>query len=517
MPYYFDNATLLGYSLDKSYSSENNDIILNQTKNISLEGILDYRSINKDAAGVKEYFNDIENIVDLSSGDVQDITINGYFLGSGRIKNVSFDKENPILFGKYKYDIEIIDQSDLSRLSNDYYGTFLSGVSEKILDLNENFDFNYGNGKYSYNHNLDIKLARSNEAEDLLTKTKALASGILSDSINLGFIQGYSGLYNTLKNKRHIVSERYDLIENSFSFSKSIEIDTSYSGDYSVQLKHVLSNDGLGKTSVQENGIITFITENLSTGQKNSIYNQELINSFSRCSTIFNNSALKYNFGTSYASLNSKPQSLTRKNNIFDNVIEYTASYVNDITYFGNYFLNYEINEKKDSVGEIETSENGEIIIIGTSGQITFPNQIIEQRKSSYPIVKNYTIGYSLLNTGINYDNIFKYSITSTNNTSYRPNDLITFLSVSSESNLPTPIITEFLFPEKIFKIKANSNKLGEFSTKIRAIIPGPQISTPDLLLSQLVWTASTNSYITKALYSYDSDGNVNCEINQML
>jgi len=517
MAYYFDNATLLGYSLDKKYGSENNDFILNTVKNISLQGILDYKGLNKDAAGVKDYFNDIKSITASASGDLQSITVNGYNLGHGRIKAVTFDKKDPILFGKYKYDIEIIEQSNLSGLSGDYYGTFIPSIKEKILNLDENFTFNYTNSKYNYSHNLNIKLARSGENEDLITKIKNLASGILNDTINLGLLGEYSGYYNTLKNKKNTSSETYDLIENSFSFGKSIEIDKNYSGDYSIGYKHVLANDNFGKTNVQEDASINFLTKNLTDLQKNNIFNNEISNSYSRCSGLFSDYSLKYNIGTSFAQLNLKPYIMSKKNNIFEEKIDYSVSYVNDITYYGGYFLNYEVNSKTNNIGEIETIENGDVYVIGDTGTIYFPASVINSRKSNYQLIKSYNNSYTILHTGTNYDNLFKYSITSTNNIYYRPNSPVTFLSVSTDVDKPTKIITEFIFPKKISKINSSKNKLGQISTKIKAVIPSGRASDSALLFKEINYTSSSAAYLTKATYSYDSEGNVSAQFDQAI
>lgn len=518
MAYYFNNATLLQYSLQKKYGGENNDFSLHTIKNISLEGLFDYRGINKEAIGVKNYFNDINNIISLSSGDLEAININGYFLGSGRITNVSFDKEKPILFGSYKYDIEIFEKSDLSGMSGDYYGNFIPTINESISNLDENFTFNYINNKYSYNHELNIKLNRTSQSEDLITKTKALASGILNDTINLGLLGEYSGFYNTLKNKRHTLSERYDLIENQFGFTKSIEIDKNFSGDYSTIIKHTISNDNMGKTYIQENGAINFLAHGLTNLQKENIFRNEISNSYYRCSGLFDQYSIKYNIGTQFNSLNNRAQSISRKNSIFDEAIEYSATYVNDITYFGNYFLNYEINNKTSIIGEVETVENGEVYVIGETGNILIPNNVINQRKAAYQRVKSYSLGYAILHTGANYDNSFKYSITSTNNTCYNPNDEITYLSVSTDQDIPTEIVTEFLFPKKLFKIHSNQRKLGQFTTSIKAVIPSGKASDAKLLFSRIIYPLSSSSaYVSKATHSYDSDGNVSAQIDQVI
>ncbi|NBP00100.1 MAG: hypothetical protein EBU90_08205, partial [Proteobacteria bacterium] len=307
MAYYFNDATLLQYSLQKKYGSENNDFSIHTLKNITLQGILDYRSINKDAIGVKDYFNDIQNIISLSSGDLESININGYFLGSGRIKSVSFDKKDPILFGNYKYDIEILENSNFSGLSGYYYGDFIPSINESILNFDENFTFNYINAKYNYNHELNIKLNRNHISEDLISKIKILSSGILNDTINLGLLGEYSGFYNTLKNKKHIFSERYDLIENEFGFTKSIEIDKNYSGDYSTSLKHSISNDSAGRSYIQENGMITFLSDDLDAAEKENVLKSEISASYQRCSGLFNTYSSKYNLGAEFQMLNNKP------------------------------------------------------------------------------------------------------------------------------------------------------------------------------------------------------------------
>ena len=145
MAYNFTDATLLGYQVNKNYLGEG-VFALSTIKNISIEGILDNRATNSDSEGVKENFQKISGFLTGIVNAYAPVIINGYNLGTGKVTNLSFPDQNPIRLGSYKYDIEIVENSDFSNIqTGDIYGTFLSGVSDKILTLDETLNLTYLN------------------------------------------------------------------------------------------------------------------------------------------------------------------------------------------------------------------------------------------------------------------------------------------------------------------------------------------------------------------------------------
>ena len=175
MAYNFTDATLLGYQVNKNYLGEG-VFALNTIKNISIEGILDNRIDNADSEGVKQTFQKISGFLTGIVNAYDAVIINGYNLGTGKVTNLSFPDQNPIRLGSYKYDIEIVENSDFSNIqTGDIYGTFLSGVNDKISALDETLNFdNAANGDYSYNHDLNIQYYDT--GSDLFAKSKDLAN-----------------------------------------------------------------------------------------------------------------------------------------------------------------------------------------------------------------------------------------------------------------------------------------------------------------------------------------------------
>jgi hypothetical protein len=373
MAYNFTDATLLGYQVNKNYLGEG-VFALNTIKNISIEGILDNRIDNADSEGVKQTFQKISGFLTGIVNAYDAVIINGYNLGTGKVTNLSFPDQNPIRLGSYKYDIEIVENSDFSNIqTGDIYGTFLSGVSDKILALDETLNFdNAANGDYSYNHDLNIQYYDT--GSDLFAKSKDFANSIYNDSLKLGLIGSFSGFYDVLKTKKNYFSETYDLISKRCGFSKRILINKNYNSNYSTTLSHVLSFDANGKISVTEQGIIKGLDNTLNYTADN-YFNTELANSYTRCQNIFNVYAEKYGLSTK-DSLFNQPFNLGKTADWFNNILEYSVSYVNDPAFEGNIINTYNITVNKDIQEVGIYTEQGELTQVGQFGDITGLNLI---------------------------------------------------------------------------------------------------------------------------------------------
>jgi hypothetical protein len=369
MAYNFTNATLLDYKINKNYLGEGL-FTLNTTKNISIEGILDNRN-NNTSSGVKQNFEKISGFLTGIVNAYDAIIVNGYNLGTGKVNNLSFLEQNPIRIGKYRYDLEIIENSNFSNVqTGDIYGTFISGVNDKILSFDEALNFNDAdNGDYSYNHDINVQYYDTGSNSNLFTQSKNLASSIYNDTLNIGLIGRFSGFYNILKNKKNYFSETYDIINKKCSFSKKILINKNYNTNYTTTLNHSLSFGNDGKISVTEQGVIKAIDNTLEYTADN-YFNTELANSYSRCQNIFNSYTEKYGLGAK-DSLYSEPFSLGKTANAFTNSLEYSVSYVNDPNFEGNLINNYNITITKDIQDVGIYSEQGEIIQVGQIGSIT--------------------------------------------------------------------------------------------------------------------------------------------------
>ena len=205
MSYIFNDAALLTFNLNRNYSNDG-DIFINQRKNLTLNGIL-YQTGNTE--GVKEFYSDLNQILSLNTGQYEAIIINNINFGTGRILNISFPKENPIILGSYIYDIEIIEEGNFNNLPiNNIYGSGLSSIEDRLLNFGETLNFNNSSdGKYSYDHTLDIQYY--NDESDIIEKSKNLAESIFNDqfNINLGLFGKFSGAYQDLRTKQNVIQE----------------------------------------------------------------------------------------------------------------------------------------------------------------------------------------------------------------------------------------------------------------------------------------------------------------------
>jgi len=533
MAYNFTDATLLGYQVNKNYLGEG-VFALSTIKNISIEGILDNRVNNSDSEGVKENFQKISGFLTGIVNAYDAVIVNGYNLGTGKVNNLSFPDQNPIRLGSYKYDIEIVENSDFSNIqTGDIYGTFLSGVNDKILSLDETLNFdNAANGDYSYNHDLNIQYYDT--GSDLFTKSKNFANSIYSDSLKLGLIGPFSGFYDVLKTKKNYFSETYDLISKRCGFSKKILINKNYNNNYTTTLNHTITLDTNGKITVTEQGVIKGLDNTLNYTADN-YFNTELANSYNRCQNVFNVYVEKYGLGAK-DSLFGQPFNLGKTADWFNNSLEYSVSYVNDPAFEGNVINTYNITVNKDIQEVGVYTEQGEIIQVGQVGDITGLNliktkyQAAKTRASTnYPTYKlrnsSFSAGTLNSNSTSTYNNNFSYSIEKTNDNSILEGDpYYKSLSMKIDDQSPTNMYKEYIIanknPKNVLFLFGNQVEIGNRSVNINGTLVRPTgnfwaapIAFPltDLKsksISGALNLISNDAYIDNINYNYDSDNN---------
>lgn len=530
MAYTFTDATLLGYQVNKNYLGEGL-FSINTTKNISIEGVF----LNPtNTEGVRESFQKISGFLTGIVNAYDAVIVNGYNLGTGKVSNLSFSDQNPIRLGSYKYDIEIVENSDFSNIqTGDIYGTFLSGVNDKILSLDETLNFdNAANGDYSYNHDLNIQYYDT--GSDLFTKSKNFANSVYSDSLKLGLIGPFSGFYDVLKTKKNYFSETYDLISKRCGFSKKILINKNYNNNYTTTLNHTITLDTNGKISVTEQGVIKGLDNTLNYTADN-YFNTELANSYNRCQNIFNVYVEKYELGTK-DSLFSQPFNLGKTANEFENSLEYSVSYVNDPAFEGNVINTYNITVNKDIQEVGVYTEQGEIIQIGQVGSVNDLStiktkyQAAKNRASTnYPTYKlrnsSFSAGSLNSNSTSTYNNNFSYSIEKTNDNSFlEGHPYYKSLSMKIDDQSPTNMYKEYIIanknPKNVLFLFGNQVEIGNRSVNINGTLVRPTgnfwtepIAFPltDLKsksISGALNLISNDAYIDNINYNYDSDNN---------
>lgn len=407
MAYNFTDATLLGYQVNKNYLGEGL-FTTNTTKSISIEGIfLNLQSTE----GVTTSTQKIENFLTGIVNQYDSVIVNGYNLGSGKVLNLSFPEKNPIRLGRYVYDIEILENSDFSNApSGDIYGTYLSGVRDKIVNLDENINFDYAeNGDYSYNHGINIQFY-DDKTSDLFTKSKDFANSAFYDNLNIGLIGPFSGFYNTLKNKKNYFTEAYDLINKKCSFSKKILINKNYNTNYTITVNHNINFEGDGKLTVEEQGTIKALDNTLNYTAEQYL-NTELNRSYTRCNLMGGAYAYKYGLGgvtnTFVDSLRSTRSKLGITRDWFNNTIQYNVIYTNDPAFsnFG-YIHTYNTTISKDLQDIFNYSEQGEITRFGQIGTINNLNTIKGIYSSAKTRAANSYPTYKLKSSSLSLGNL---------------------------------------------------------------------------------------------------------------
>lgn len=536
MPYSFDNATVLNYSIKKEYLGEGL-ASFNTVKNISIKGIFDSRSDNSDAKGVKESYIKMSGMLENNSGQYEDIIINNYNLGKGRVSKISFDSQNPIRIGEYNCDIEILENSEFSNYSGDKYGAFLSGIKDKINNFNESLNFNYSQDKYDYDHSIEIEYFET--GADSINKAKLFASGIFNDSLNLGIFGKFSGYYNTFKTRKNLFTENYNLINNNCRFTKKIEIDTNYTGgNYSHSFDHSLSFDELGKITITEKGKVKSLeqTENFTSSGH---LEEEVSGSLNRCISIFNSYKALSNssfLNSNEVTLFAKPISLTRNFNKFENACEYSVSYMNDPKFVDNLILERSIEQSLNNNGITQYNENGEFFKIGKLGSVTTADiNTIKNRVSS--IGTEITTNYKIVNRNFNFNyfdsytgNSITYSIDATNDPAILVNDLdFKSLKVNILKNKEYDIYGEYVIPnfprKSVFLLNGEQVNLSSKSINIEGVFNRPgqniwtnQMSLPlDRLKSELVLhglqNIPTDAYVEAVNLNYNSNYEFNLSL----
>ena len=531
MAYTFENAKLLDYSIKKDYIGEGLGL-LKLTKNLEIEGFFDVRKLNLDAKGVKENLNLFKNKLENLIGQYDAIIINGYELGQGRILNISFPEENPILIGEYRYKIEIIENSNFSNLPQDAkYGAILSTISDKIEDFSENFDFKYTLDGYEYDYELDIKYHPNND--DLISKSKTLAISLFNENLNLFLLQNDISLYNSLKSKDHTFNETYDLIKKRCKFSKNLKINKNLDATktYSINKNYSLAFSENGGITVKEDGEMLFLADFSTIQNLESLINNEIQNAYSNCQSVLNGYAGKYNLGN-YENLKANPIQLGKEKDIFNKKIKYTIVYVNSISFLStNRYLNYNTTIETNPLNIKNKIETGEILLVrllqdsenissSFSGMSFFQERRNLNEQDGFKII---SYDFNIEVYGEKYGNKLSYNINSTTDSSITKNGIANKQVIDNSETPYLKEVLEYPIPANPTEKVILSNLLGEAlknkKVEMNFVLKRDKNPTDYFnYFKNLAWTNLGNinesTFVTEAQFSYDHLNNVNLSLS---
>ena len=302
----FTDASLLGYNVRNEFLGEQS---LNHRKVISLDiqGFVEEGKRVGNQEGVRHNFIKMNEHFKSAKKDYleQDhITINGRDFGHGRVLNFEFDSavgttDDMIRYGQYSASLEVYHVGYLDNIPgassvNDPVGSYLeprllNNFPQYIESWDENLDIKQeSDGSASLNMSVKIKMIKGafenanhnhDETSPILI-AKSLAASLIGNS-ELDYLERTPEAFYFFDDSNYSViagaapqwSEDYDMINFSFSFSKSVKVlskvgilsshmkDNAMHSetapgtyDYTVNTTRSLQKDEFGMVSVTEKG-----------------------------------------------------------------------------------------------------------------------------------------------------------------------------------------------------------------------------------------------------------------------
>lgn len=355
----FKNATLL--SFNKKFDFISNTLRYKSSKELSIEGLLLDLTNSQDVNGVITQLIALQKDTD----NWNDIILNGYNFGKGIITKLDFSSGNDIRTKKYTVSVSIPETGDFSSLAantKDYSGLDFTNF-QYIDGFSESSNFDITNKKETYNQSIRFSL-KGPYSLDTVTAAKTIANVFFS---NNNLQQTAGSRYNNSAIKKYY-SESYDVINNTYEFSRNYELNTDSNNQYSVNRTCSLQFDANGIASVTEKSdYIGHTTTPFDTAL--AAANSDISNAYGRCTTVLSN------YSSDSNSLVNNPVSKSFTLNRFDGRASYTIVYSNALK-ISSYNAYWEYQTTIDrSEGETYTvSEEGTITGFGHINQIKFSN-----------------------------------------------------------------------------------------------------------------------------------------------
>jgi hypothetical protein len=507
----FPNVSVLGLSQDSRFFEAGFNY--SSLRRISIEGLVTNLIQTDGITGLWTGTNGVINTI-YNNQDYQDLYLNGYSFGSGRIESISFSEGNDVRTKSFSASLLVYDTGNTFNLTGYYYsGIDISNF--KYLDkFSEDYSFNKKlNGGYSYDHSMSVKFVSGDRNLNAIAAAQSLAKTIFTGS-NLG-LNFYSG-YTNKQGKRYI-RESYNVINNECYFTERFDFDVNL-GNYSAIQTNSASLDDNGVITVVEKGVLRGI-ENPNYQNAIAALGSQISGSYYRCSGV-----QSFYFASGYT-LNSYPLTQERILDIYGNRLEYVISFNNNPNNSGTYFWDYtqqsslengitNIVEQGTIAGRGENrslafsaAQNGYSgIIVNISGRINnnFSNQLF-----SVPAFQlNRKETYSPYNGLINYNYVYS------NNPNLVSNTGIRWIQVSENDKMAIYKLNHLnIFNNK--EIIQDDKQSVQGSSLISLNMKGDRSATLQTFLSsaQTILTSKVpsgiNIYIGDCNYNYSPNENI--------
>lgn len=281
----------LGYDLKKDFLS--NSLMVREIENFNYEIYsVDFQTVDANIIQ-NQIKNEFSNIY---SGDINVkvfATQHSYQFPSDALRAA-----------RYNVNVEIVKnvaanslQSYFPELSGAYYSgidsNFWGSYGKYLLDFKEDFSFNTNNnGNREFNHNLSFGLRTGWVGDNSTSGRKAyaqtIANNIFSNDKNttFGLVTMVGDVANVADSSkfRNYYNEAYDLIKNSYSFSRRRE-ELPFSSTLGIyNINHSLAMNENGIVDITEKGLIQ---GNISFANAKTEMEQFYSEAFNRCSGFY--------------------------------------------------------------------------------------------------------------------------------------------------------------------------------------------------------------------------------------
>jgi hypothetical protein len=413
-----------------------------------------------------------------SDSDYQEILINGYSFGRGRINSLNLAEGNDVRIKPYTANITCYLSGDYSSISSNLYSGFSSVTPyfAQIETISESLTYTRNQNTISREHSLDLQLVSGVNSLDPKVMARQIAR-VLFDSVN-SFGQVTTGDFSV---GQRLYRESYDVLSNQCSFGESYTrpIETGTGVIFTVNTS--FNRDAAGISTVTENGefellspVPNFTGLNL-PGQK---LNELIGGAYNRCNSVF----LNYS-GTNTYPLYTGFVSLSRNLIPHESAGNYSVSYTNDPRQISG--VSWEYANEINKVGRFyNVTENGFVIGHGN------PKDGFRKAKNFYPAVQSGVFGrvtgfysdqvqtvFPLYRTSdqkslSEFEGNVSYSVAFTDDPAYGTNDpLIKTEEITLEDSAPVQKINTFnIFNFKEIVQPAKNSTLGNRSLSVSLV-----------------------------------------------
>jgi len=266
---------------------------------------------------------------------LHDIIINNFNFGKGFVNSISFSEGSDVRLKQYSASFTVYEEGSLDSL-----GEYQPENSEDLMGLlvfadsiQESFSFSSNYKNKSYSHRVGMTAIFGDDTRSNIDIVKGVAAILLESEDFAALYWGNQKVtYNTYYN------ENFNRITGDCSFEKNYELNDLESGSVDNFLKSRTSS------FESDNGGVIKITESAEfnakwnkTNEMISFARTDMLSSFARCNSIYNNAKNSHGNVQTSATLFTKPISKIFSISDKAGFVSYSVTYTNDLFFSKDY------------------------------------------------------------------------------------------------------------------------------------------------------------------------------------